>query len=290
MTPYDPTLLEHGIARHSIDWSAALALRIYMVFQKDFLQQIALSFMSARVLFGCVRDKTAKQECLVFAAASLTDVFTSIAEEFEKANPAIDVKISFAGSQSLRTQIENGANPDVFASANESHIDALVQSDLVVKPTYFAENQMVIVVPKENPSGITSMRELIQAERLVLAGESVPAGQYSNQILNKAALSYGQSYLRAVKENVVSRETHVRQTLQKVILGEADAAMVYATDAASTMENITVIPIPSEFNVKARYPVAKLKASKTHNGTLFIEYLRSKMGREKLQLHGFVVP
>lgn len=225
---------------------------------------------------------------VVFAAASLTDVFGAIEADFEAAHPEVDVKVNFAGSQSLRTQIQNGARGQVFASANEGHMQALLGQGLVEAPVDFASNELVIVVPVGNPAGIESLADLPRAKRLVLAGDNVPAGLYANEVLASAASEYGADFIKSVESSIVSRETHVRQTLQKVVLGEADAALVYKTDAASAGDKVMTINIPAKHNVLATYPIAVLSdAKRAHLGHLFVAYLASKAGRARLTEFGF---
>lgn len=243
----------------------------------------------ALLCLGCKKKQPPNhQELLVFAAASLNDVFSSIVSDFEEKHPDIDVQISFAGSQSLRTQIENGARPDVFASANEEHLDALIKKGFAKNKNIFALNQMVVALYKDRNFEIKDFKDILKVKSLVLAGASVPAGAYAEEVLAKATKAYGLEWRNRLEEKVVSRETHVRQTLQKVILGEADAAIVYATDVASTMENISVVGIPDEFNIRAHYPIAEIGGNE--NAKIFVDFLSSKMGKEKLQLHGFLLP
>lgn len=223
----------------------------------------------------------------VFAAASLTEAFTDLGEAFKREHPGVDVVFNFAGSQSLRTQIENGAEPDIFASANPRHMNALREADLVEAPEVFAHNRMVIAVPPDNPAGIAGLADLPRADRLVLAGENVPAGSYAEKVLARFdAVRTG--FAETVGDKVVSREMHVRQVLQKVVLGEADAAMVYATDAASVGDKIKSIDIPDEYNVVADYPIAAVKgASKPGLAERFTAFVRSERGREILRARGF---
>ena len=200
----------------------------------------------------------------------------------------VDVKMNFAGSQSLRTQIVNGAQPHVFASANAQHISALREQKLVDEPIDFAHNELVIVVPPANPAGIESLSDLPKAERIVLAGENVPAGAYSEKVLANASSAYGADFADRVTRHVVSRENHVRQTLQKVVLGEADAAIVYATDAVSSGDKVKAIAIPSEHNVTAAYPIVTVTgAPRAHLGKLFVEHVRSEAGKARLSEFGF---
>ena len=224
----------------------------------------------------------------VFAAASLTEAFTALGEAFEREHPQADVIFNFAGSQSLRTQIENGARAEVFASANPKHLEALVSGGLAEAPVVFAHNRMVIAVPAANPARITSLADLANARRLVLAGEAVPAGAYAARVLARADAALGGGFRERVLSRVVSREVHVRATLQKVVLGEADAAMVYATDAAAAGDKVTSIAIDGEHNVIADYPIAVLReAERPGLGQRFIEFIRSDAGRQILVEHGF---
>lgn len=225
---------------------------------------------------------------VVFAAASLTDVFAAIESDFEADYPSVEIKLNFAGSQSLRTQIQNGARAQVFASANAAHMQSLQEQGLVEPPVDFASNELVIVVPNANPAGIESLADLPKAKRLVLAAENVPAGLYAKRVLESAAATFGEDFVAQVDDAIVSRETHVRQTLQKVVLGEADAALVYKTDAASAGESVKTIAIPAEHNVVATYPIAILsEAQRASLGKLFIDYLSSEPGQARLVEFGF---
>jgi molybdate transport system substrate-binding protein len=261
------------------------------------LSLLAATVVLASLLGGCSGDRDASDEqsadgprgeLMVFAAASLTDGFTDIARAFEKAHPGVKVRLNFAGSQSLRTQIENGAQPQVFASANAKHMEALVDGGQVQEPRTFAHNELVLVVPEANPAGIESLADLPKAKRLVLAGPNVPAGAYAEQMLSKATSLHGSDFVNRVHGRVVSRETHVRQTLQKVALGEADAAIVYATDAAAAGSKLKTIPIPAEVNVIADYPIAALADTpRSELGELFVQFALSDRGKKILDRHGF---
>lgn len=258
------------------------------------MRRRSLLALAALTAAGC-RDEPgrgrgggkAPRELVIFAAASLTDAFGAVAADFEKAHGRIDVKLNFAGSQSLRTQIENGAQPQVFASADESHMQALREAGLVEEPTVFARNGLAIVVPPANPAGIESLADLPKAERLVLAGKSVPAGAYAERMLKNAAADYGEGFAARVHDSVVSRETHVRQTLQKVVLGEADAAIVYATDAKAAGADVKTIAIASEHDVVASYPIATVVgAPHGRLGDKFIAHVMSEVGQARLREHG----
>ena len=236
------------------------------------------------VLTGCTNRDSHKTEVVVFAAASLTDAFEEIRKDFEKQHENFRLRMSYAGSQSLRTQIQNGAAPQIFASANAQHMQSLVDQGLVDTSAVFATNQLVIAVPKGNPAGINELSDLPKAERLVLAESSVPAGAYAEQMLE----SVSDDFAKRVLGRVVSRETHVRQTLQKVVLGEADAAIVYATDAKAAGDKVEVIAIPAAHNVIATYPIGTIAGSAhQRRAKKFVDFVLSSEGSAHLQAFGF---
>jgi len=248
---------------------------------------------------GCAPAKahraTGDRQLVVFAAASLSDALASLARDFENAHAGIDVKLSTAGSQSLRSQIEHGARPQVFASANRAHVDALVSSKLVASPAVFAHNRLALVVPPSNPANIHDLGDLPRANRLVLAGVSVPAGIYTDQMLTRANAIFGSGFAERVRKRVVSREMHVRLALQKVVLAEADAAVVYETDAQAAGKAVVRIPIPERCNVVASYLIAPVVAAPNgaHRQSLqlgkqLVAFVRSDAAREKLRAFGFL--
>lgn len=240
---------------------------------------------------GCGRRDSAERELLVFAAASLTDAFTEIARAFEGEHAGVTVKLSFGGSQALRMQIENGAEPQVYASANHDHVQALQDQGRVRPPVSFTRNRLVVVVPEDNPTRIERFADLPRAERLVLCDENVPAGAYTRQSLARAAKELGPDFARRVEAKVVSRESNVRQTLQKVVLGEADAAVVYASDAVAGGEAVTTIDIPDAYDITATYSVAILQeVERLELAKAFVATLRSEAGQAILSRHGFSAP
>ncbi|RPH72827.1 MAG: molybdate ABC transporter substrate-binding protein [Myxococcaceae bacterium] len=192
----------------------------------------------------------------VFAAASLRDVFGALGTTFEREHPGTKVQFNFAGSQELRTQIEHGAPADVFASADTKHMDAARKAGLVDAPKLFATNAPVIVVPADNPGKVGSLKDLATVKRLVIGTPEVPIGTYTLQILEKAKSELGPDFPARVQARVVSRELNVRQVLTKVMLGEADAGIVYRTDARSAGDKVRTVEIPVELNVLAEYPIA----------------------------------
>lgn len=231
----------------------------------------------------------------VFAAASLTDAFTEIGKGFEAAHPGVTVTFNFAGSQALRTQIEEGAPVDVFASANTKEMDTLVAGAQVAPgaPQIFLTNKLVIIVPEGNPAAIAKPEDLANSGlKLVLAAGEVPVGNYARQSLELMNAVFGVDFKEEVFANVVSNEDNVRQVVAKVQLGEADAGIVYASDTAAAPE-LQTIEIPTELNVIAKYPIAALvqvESPKVAAAAQFVEYILSAEAQGILQKWGFAPP
>ena len=182
----------------------------------------------------------------VFAAASLTDAFTKIADDLKAADPNLDITFNFAGSQALVTQIaEGGAQADVLALASPAQMKSAVEDGIPVEGSAtFVTNRLTVVVPADNPAGIASVADLAKdGVRLVLANPDVPAGNYARQSLCKTAAAGGPS-VEDYAANIVSEEDNVRSVLTKVELGEADAGIVYVTDALTSGDKVQSIEIP----------------------------------------------
>ncbi len=230
----------------------------------------------------------------VFAASSLTEAFTNIAEEFKAENPGVGIDLDFGGSQRLRSQLEFGAQAAVFASADIMQMDMLVIEDLVYgMPVDFATNELVVITIANGP--VNELGDLAKpGVRVVLAQPSVPVGAYSRQVLaNLAADGLGAQFESQVLGNLVSDEANVRFVSQKVALGEVDAGIVYQTDVATTRKfgAIHTIPIPEAFNIKARYPIAVLKTARdTELTQSFVRFVLSETGQILLADQGFSSP
>jgi molybdate transport system substrate-binding protein len=229
---------------------------------------------------------------VVFAAASLSGAFKEIGKTFEAANPGVRITFNFAGSQILRTQLEQGASADVFAAADHKNMDGLVSEKLIGAGGYqdFATNQLVVIMPKDNPAYIQSLSDLTSPGlKLILADKTVPAGNYARQLLEKmnGDPAYGPDFSQKVLANLVSNETDVKQVVAKVELGEGDAGIVYITDAMASPD-LQTIPIPGQFNIIARYPIATLlNAPNPELAQVFVAYVTSTSGQEILKKWGF---
>lgn len=253
---------------------------------------LCLFILLSPILVSCSRsnDSSQSRTLTVYAAASLTDAFNEIGKAFAAEHPSVVVAFNFGGSQNLRTQIEQGANADVFASANTREMDTLVNGNFIAKgaPKVLLTNQLVLILPKDNPAGIASLEDLSKPGlKLVLAAEEVPAGRYARQILENLNAQFGADYKDKVLANVVSNEDNIRQAVTKVQLGEADASIVYVSDAVA-VSGLQRIEIPADVNVIAEYPIAPLIQSKNSElADEFIAYVLSRDGQATLQKWGF---
>jgi molybdate transport system substrate-binding protein len=240
---------------------------------------------------GCQGDgtKAARTEISVFAASSLSEAFTDLAREFEDTQQDVDVRLIFAGSQILRVQIEHGATADLYASANQEHMEALLDSGLISGAVTFARNELVIIVPKDNPAGIVTFDDLPHAKSLVVGTDDVPIGTYTREVLRRAASSRGPAFARQVRGHIVSKESNVRLVRSKIELGEADAALVYRTDAEAS-DRVDFIPIPNALNAHATYQIGLTVESRHEaEATAFQRFVVSQRGRSILRRRGFLL-
>jgi molybdate transport system substrate-binding protein len=235
---------------------------------------------------GC-RERVKEHELVVFAAASLDGAFSELLVHFKAAYPEGTIAMHFAGTQELRTQIEHGARADVLASADTRHMAALVDARAMSAPVLFARNEPVIVVAKDSKAAVAGLADLATVPRLVVGGPEVPIGRYTEQILARAdAATPGQK--AAIEARIVSRELNVRQVLTKVSLGEADAGIVYRTDAVAAGDEVTVVDIPAASNVVAEYPIAVATGARDPAlAAAFVAFVTSPAGQDILRKHGF---
>lgn len=232
----------------------------------------------------------------IFAAASLTEAFGQMKTQIEAANPGTSITLNFAGSSALRTQILQGAQPDVFASADQLNMDPVAKAgDIVGKTSIFAENRLVVLIPKDNPGHIQNLKDLANPGlKIVLAQAQVPVGNYARQALTKLSAdpAYGSDFKTKVLANLASNELNVKEVVAKVQLGEADAGIVYRTDASSADQSkVATIDIPDQYNVLAQYPIGIVKGGSNPDGAkAFIKYLLSPAGQAVMNKYGFVSP
>jgi molybdate transport system substrate-binding protein len=229
----------------------------------------------------------------VFAASSLTEAFTTIGKVFERSHPGCRVTFNFGGTRLLRTQVEQGAVCDVFASADQKHLEMLQKQGLAEAPRLFAHNRLCVILPRANPGHIQTLADLARkGVRLIIVQEGVPVGDYTVQALDKMTDSgqYGRYFTPEVIANAVSKEQNVKQVVAKVALGEADAGFVYVSDVIpSVAQDLRVLEIPERFNVRADYPVAVMKqAPHREVARQFVQFLLSDKGQALLSEYRFI--
>jgi molybdate transport system substrate-binding protein len=220
---------------------------------------------------------------IVFAAASLKKSFTDIGEQFKTDNPGSDVEFSFAGSSDLVTQLTQGAPADVFASADTKNMDKAAKADLLSgSPVNFASNTLTIVTAPGNPKKIASFKDLAQPGlSVVVCAPQVPCGS-ATATVEKAT---------NVKLNPVSEESQVTDVLGKVTSGQADAGLVYVTDAQGAGDKVTAVAFPESSDAVNTYPIAVLKQSKNQDlAKKFVDLVTGETGQKVLNAAGFAKP
>ncbi|HWD40749.1 MAG TPA: molybdate ABC transporter substrate-binding protein [Fimbriimonas sp.] len=224
----------------------------------------------------------------VFAAASLRESFQAMASSFEKRHSGVHVEVSFAGSQQLAAQINQGAPCDVFASADERTLERIAY--MPQSRRVFALNRLVVVTPS-NDRSVASFGDLSRPRNLVVAAPAVPVGAYTRIALARAGRPFGDGWVGTVMSHIVSQEQDVRSVLAKVELGEADAGIVYVTDALQGGRRVRTVAVPEAIQPRIAYPIAILKASP--NGNLARSFLKEVLGpsgQAELTRRGFVSP
>jgi molybdate transport system substrate-binding protein len=219
----------------------------------------------------------------VLAAASLTESFNRIGQDFEAANPATKVTFSYGGSSGLAQQITSGAPADVFAAASPAIMKTVTDAgDGSGTPTTFVKNQLVIAVPKGNPKGITSLAALAKSDiKVALCAKEVPCGAAAVTALAAAD----------VKVTPVTLEQDVKSALSKVKLGEVDAALVYRTDAKSDSADVDGVEFPESAQAINNYPIVALKDAPNPAGAAaFVTYVESAPAIKVLTDAGFQQP
>lgn len=255
------------------------------------LAALPLAVAIVAVLGGCTPapsgPEPGQRSLLVLAAASLTDPFQEVGRQFEQGHPGVAVRFSFGPSDGLAAQIREGAPADVFASASPRWVeDVAARGPGVLMRAELARNRPVLVVPVDNPAAIRSLGDVVRpGVRLVLAAPGVPIGDYARQILENAGIA------REALANLVSNEEDVKAVIQKVVLGEADVGIVYATDVtAQVADRVQVVDIPDPVNVVASYVVAVVASSDDPAlARSFVSFLLGP-GQAVLRRYGFLPP
>ncbi|MGM7647197.1 molybdate ABC transporter substrate-binding protein [Nocardia sp. JW2] len=222
---------------------------------------------------------TSDSTLTVFAAASLKKVFTELEDDFETANPGVDVQFSFAGSSDLAAQLQAGAPADVFASADQPTMDKVIADGRIATARPFATNVLTIVTAPGNPKGINRFRDLARdGLSVVVCAPQVPCGRATQKVAAAAQVTV----------RPVSEESSVADVLTKVTSGQADAGLVYVTDAAGAGAKVSTVAIPEASAAVNTYPIGAVGDS-TGAGK-FIDLVTGPTGRQVLTEAGFGVP
>ncbi|WP_030161652.1 molybdate ABC transporter substrate-binding protein [Glycomyces sp. NRRL B-16210] len=242
---------------------------------------LATAAIALATLTACGGDDAEEEVTLtVFAAASLTESFTEIGELFEAENEGVTVEFNFAGSSDLAAQITEGAPADVFASADEANMEKAVEAGAAVDPETFALNQLVIAVPEGNPDGVTGLADLAGLDFAACA-EEVPCGTATQTAFDAGELEL----------TPVTFEPDVKSTLQKLTLGEVDAALVYRTDAIAAQDEVDAVEFPESAEAVNTYPIVALEeAPNADLAAAFTAYILSEDAQAVLEAAGFQQP
>ena len=244
----------------------------------------ALALAALLVVAGCgTAGTTGDGRITVFAAASLTETFTRLGEDFEAANPGVEVVFNFGGSSALAQQIAQGAPADVFASAAPANMAQVVDAGgTAAEPVTFARNRLEIAVPAGNPAGVTGLADFADADaKIALCAEQVPCGAAAKRAFEAAGVT--------ARPDTVEQD--VKAVLTKVRLGEVDAALVYRTDVESAAGEVEGIGFPEADRTVNDYPIAPLARARDAAGArAFVDFVRSDRGRAVLAEAGFDAP
>jgi molybdate transport system substrate-binding protein len=247
---------------------------------------LVIAALSVLLIGGCgspEKPAAENQKIMVFAAASLKKTFTDLGEQFKTENPGASVEFSFAGSSDLVTQLTQGAQADVFASADTKNMDKAAQAGLLAgDPVNFASNTLTIAVAPGNPKKIASFKDLTQQGlNVVVCAPQVPCGAATKKVEQATGVTL----------SPVSEESSVSDVLNKVTTGQADAGLVYVTDAKGAGDQVAAVSFPEAADAVNTYPIAVLKESKNPElARKFVGLVTGESGQKVLDAAGFAKP
>lgn len=243
----------------------------------------ALAMVGASVLAGCSSPRPDSRTVTVFAAASLKSPFAELGAMFQRENPGTTVTYNFAGSSDLVAQLSQGAPGDVLATADSATMSAAVDAGLVSgAPADFAANVLTIVTSRGNPKNINAFADLATPGlAVVVCAPQVPCGSAAERV----------EQITGVALRPVSEESAVTDVLGKVATGQADAGLVYVTDARAAGDTVDTVPIPEAAGVVNTYPIAVLAASDNQtDARRFVELVTGPGGQKAIAAAGFITP
>lgn len=245
---------------------------------------VPLVALLSMLLFVPENEAARPRRLTVFAASSLTDAFRAVGRRFTVEHPGTEVRFNFGASNLLAFQIAEGAAADVYAAAAAAPMMNLYRGGQIIDtPRVFAGNRLVVITPPANPARLRSWTEVARpGVKLVLAAPGVPAGDYAREILRRTGLE------RRAARNLVSNEPNVRAVVGKVAMGEADAGIVYASDARAE-RRVVVLAIPDSANVTVDCPISVARTARDRVlARQFIEFVCGPVGQSLLKSHGFI--
>jgi molybdate transport system substrate-binding protein len=243
-------------------------------------RRLAAAVLAAAMLplTGCADDESTTLQ--VLAAASLSDVFTELGDQFEADHDGVDVEFSFGSSTDLAEQAADGAPGEVLATADETSMTIAEDAGAVDDPATFATNVLVIVTPPDNPAGIATLDDL-DGSTWVRCADDVPCGRIALAVLEDAG----------VDAEPVSLEEDVRATLDKVVSGEAEAGLVYASDAVAAGDDVTAIPVEGAEAELTSYFIDALEQSEDSDlAQDWVDLVTGPDGQAALTEAGFTLP
>ncbi len=255
---------------------------------------IALAFCLMLCVAGVSAEKTVSGDITAFTAASLTGASEELNEAFTGINPDAKVIFNLAGTQDLKTQVENGAKSDVFISASAKYTKELKDKGFFVNETVkdLCTNWIIVITPKENPGEISELADLAKdGIKIAMGTEDVPVGMNTRKVIDKIAndTGFGQEWKDAVMKNTVTLETAEPSVVEKTKLGEVDAGFVYESSYMASADELNAVVIPESFNEIQKYSIAVLTEAPNADGaTAFEEFmLNSTGGQAILEEYGF---
>jgi molybdate transport system substrate-binding protein len=236
------------------------------------------------VMAGCSAATTPQADTTltVSAASSLTEAFTSLADEFEADHPGVEVALNFAGSSALAEQVNAGAPVDVLATASPATMDAVVEAGNATRPVVFARNELAVVVPDANEADVATLEDLERAGvTTAICAPDVPCGAAAATLLERNGLDITAATL----------DPDVKSVLARVVADEVDAGIVYVTDATAAGDAVTTVPISTGANVSTEYLAAVITDTpKAELAQEFVTLLTDGAGRTVLAELGFLAP
>ncbi len=248
---------------------------------------MAIVFM----LFGAASAEVTG-DVTAFTAASLTGASEDLAAKFVESNPDANVVWNLAGTQTLKTQVEEGALPDVFISASAKYTNEMTEAGFFVNDSVkdLCTNWIIVITPANNPANISTLADLANDGVKIATGtDDVPVGMNTIKVLNNIGNSsdFGEEWLNAVNANIVTKETAEPDVLSKVKLGEVDAGFVYGSSYAASKDELTAVEISEEFNVIQKYSIATMATAPNMDAAVAFEDYMLGDGQTILADYGF---